>query len=149
MTSIKDGKVTGTQDDTFTPQTCDIVIYRPHIAGSEVLQTISNLNQRITDLWITGLEVGDDDVNKIKEPVFKMDPEARNVNLSYPCRLPSLICKDLGRQLTSCHKLQVLRIPEQPDIAQEVVNSLENLTNITRLDLDSCHPTEDQCSAMC
>ena len=55
MTSIMEGKFTETRDETVTPQTCAIIINKPRLAGREVLEKISNLNQTITDLYIHGL----------------------------------------------------------------------------------------------
>ena len=56
---------------------------------------------------------------------------------------------DLGEQLKSRTKLRALYIPEQPDIAWEVVSSVGQMTDLIHLNLESCELTEEQCSVLC
>ena len=92
--------------------------------------------------------MSDADRSQIKRPVFKLAPQARSVTL-YQCKLPTSICTDLGEQLKSRTKLRALYIPEQPDIAWEVVSSVGQMTDLIHLNLESCELTEEQCSVLC
>ena len=130
---------------TETSPTCGVYIgYDTDLRVEEILTAISNLKQTITFLHIDCISLEDVD---IKVPVFRMDPDARYVSIESP--LPSNVQVDLGHQLSACDKLQYLHIPKMNHTAPLIVRNLGLKTNLTHLDIEYCHPSEDLCIILC
>ena len=128
-------------------KTCRLAIIKSKLFPFDILTTIANLNQTITELYIGSFRC-DETLELAKHPVFKMDQEARHVNLN-GCKLPLSVQKDLGEQLSKLHKLETLIIVNSPYILPPIVSILGNMTNLRQLTLPSCGLSEEQCAILC
>ena len=143
-TNIKEGP-----HDTPSVESCKIAIIRSNLTPADILKTIANMKQTITELYIGSFKC-DETTEMVRESVFKMDQEASHVNLN-GCKLPSSVQKDLGQQLSKLHKLETLIIVNSPNIyiLPPIVASLGNMTNLNQLILPFCGLSENQCSILC
>ena len=126
---------------------CKIAVIRSNFTPADILTTIANLNQTISELYMGSFKC-DETMKVVRESVFKMDQEARHVNLN-GCKLPPPIQKDLGKQLSGLQKLETLILISSPDILPPIVATLGNMTNLRQLILPSCGLSEEQCSILC
>ena len=113
----------------------------------DILTTIADLNQTITELYIGSFRC-DEAMEMTRHPVFKIDLEARHVNLN-GCKLPVSLQKDLGEQLSRLHRLEALIVVNSPNILPPMVSNLGNMTNLRQLILPSCGLSEEQCAILC
>ena len=126
---------------------CKIAVIRPNLPPADILTTIANMNQTITELYMGSFKC-DETMEVVRESVFKMDQEARHVNFN-GCKLPPPVQKDLGMQLSGLQKLETLIIVSSPSILPPIVATLGNMTNLRQLILPSCGLSEEQCSILC
>ena len=131
---------------------CVICIEKHNAADQEVLQTISNLNQPITDLFTDSLETEcnqlGSDLDQIANGPFGIDSTAGSIRLKLT-KLPLSIQKGLGQQLASAEKLEILEIPELPFIVDNLLGSVCTKKQLKLLNFSSCRLSEEQCTSIC
>ena len=140
-------RFTCTPSENESLNTCRVAIIRSKLPPVDILATIANLNQSITELYIGSFRC-DEAMEMTRHPVFKIDLEARHVNLN-GCKLPVSLQKDLGEQLSRLHRLETLIVVNSPNILPPMVSNLGNMTNLRQLILPSCGLSEGQCPILC
>ena len=141
-TNIKEGPC-----DARKLKCCKIAVIRSNLPPADILTTIANMNQTISELYMGSFKC-DETMEVVRESVFKMDQEARHVNFN-GCKLPPPVQKDLGMQLSGLQKLETLIIVSSPSVLPPIVATLGNMTNLRQLILPSCGLSEEQCSILC
>ena len=109
VTNIKEGPC-----DARKLKCCKIAVIRSSLPPADILTTIANMNQTITELYMGSFKCGET-MEVVRESFFKMDQEARHVNFN-GCKLPPPVQKDLGKQLSGLQKLETLIIVSSPNI---------------------------------
>ena len=132
--------------------TCVVCIERSNVADQEVLETISNLNQPITDLFTDDIlmehnEPGSD-FDKSENRPFRLDSTAGSIRLKLTT-LPLSVQKGLGQQLASAEKLEILEIPELPFLVDNLLSSVHTKTSLKLVNFYNCRLSEDQCTSLC
>ena len=135
-------------DTSMNP--CVICIEKLNAADLEVLETISNLNQPITDLLTDSLEIEcnqlGSDLDKIVP--FRLDSTAGSIRLKLT-KLPLSIQIALGQQLASAEKLEILEIPELPFTVDNVLGSFYTKKQLKLFNFSNCRLSDEQCTSIC
>ena len=132
--------------------TCVVCVERCNAADQDVLKTISNLDQPITDFFANRFQIEHDDLpvdcyNKRNQP-FSLDLNFRSIRLRFT-KLPETIQESIGRQLVSAGNLEILEIPENPLIANHILSSLHKKPHLKVLGFNNCGLSEEQCISIC
>ena len=138
-------------DDNSSIDKCVVCIERSNAADKEVLETISNLNQPIMDLFTDILMEHNEpssDFDKRENGPFRLDSTVGSIRLKLTT-LPLRVQNGLGQQLASAEKLEILEIPELPFIVDNLLSSVHTKTNLKLLNFYNCRLSEDQCTSLC
>ena len=131
--------------ETKAPVKCSIGVHKPCIGIDDTLRVISDLNQPITNLFLS--EIPDDAV-VIEKPMFTLDFEAKCVSIDWP-KMPILEQKNLANQLPTCTCIERLIIPWLTVIAQAVVPNLGNVHLLVVLNFACCQLPNEVCYSLC
>ena len=138
--------------DNSSIDKCVVCIERSNVADKEVLETISNLNQPITDLFTDDILMEHNepssDFDKRGNGPFRLDSTVGSIRLKLTT-LPLSVQNGLGQQLASAEKLEILEIPELPFIVDNLLSSVHTKTNLKLVNFYNCRLSEDQCTSLC
>ena len=126
---------------------CSIFINDPYIEGTDVLDTISNLNQTILNLCINGLRVDEQQINEYDKYVFEMDEDA-NMVLITNSKVPPSVMQDLAEDSTSCFEMKTFGI-ENISHVENFTNNIEGLECLSTLILNDCGLSSEHTSILC
>ena len=132
--------------ETIPAQSCSIIVKNPDMTGHEVLTMIARLNQSITNLYVEGLDVGEETC-LTDRPVFKMDPNAK-VLIILNSQLPSSVKQDLALQSSNYQKLEAIHVSHVSQMGKFVDNFHVSVT-LRHLNVCDCGLSSEESLTLC